>query len=60
MSARQAKDYGLIDGIITNPLKAFAPLPDEEWAKLRESGPELDEWKKMPTDNFPVYKAVQS
>ncbi|XP_020520586.1 ATP-dependent Clp protease proteolytic subunit 5, chloroplastic isoform X3 [Amborella trichopoda] len=27
MSAKEAKDYGLIDGIILNPLKALQPLP---------------------------------
>ncbi|KAL0918693.1 hypothetical protein M5K25_010716 [Dendrobium thyrsiflorum] len=27
MSAKEAKDYGLIDGIIMNPLKALQPLP---------------------------------
>ncbi|CAB4291876.1 unnamed protein product [Prunus armeniaca] len=26
MSAKEAKDYGLIDGVISNPLKAFQPL----------------------------------
>lgn len=26
MSAKEAKDYGLIDGVIMNPLKAFQPL----------------------------------
>ncbi|EEF47257.1 ATP-dependent Clp protease proteolytic subunit 5, chloroplastic isoform X1 [Ricinus communis] len=26
MSAKEATDYGLIDGVITNPLKAFQPL----------------------------------
>ncbi|KAF5733544.1 ATP-dependent Clp protease proteolytic subunit 5 chloroplastic -like protein [Tripterygium wilfordii] len=26
MSAKEAKDYGLIDGVITNPLKALQPL----------------------------------
>lgn len=26
MSAKEAKDYGLIDGVILNPLKAFQPL----------------------------------
>lgn len=27
MSAKEAKDYGLIDGIITNPLKSLQTLP---------------------------------
>lgn len=27
MSAKEAKDYGLIDGVIANPLKALPPLP---------------------------------
>ncbi|KAH0470884.1 hypothetical protein IEQ34_000607 [Dendrobium chrysotoxum] len=27
MSAKEAKEYGLIDGVIMNPLKAFQPLP---------------------------------
>ncbi|KAF3434360.1 hypothetical protein FNV43_RR25463 [Rhamnella rubrinervis] len=27
MSAKEAKDYGLIDGVIMNPLKALQPLP---------------------------------
>ncbi|GJN08072.1 hypothetical protein PR202_ga25960 [Eleusine coracana subsp. coracana] len=27
MSAKEAKEYGLIDGVITNPLKALQPLP---------------------------------
>jgi len=27
MSAKEAKDYGLIDGVIANPLKALQPLP---------------------------------
>lgn len=27
MSAKEAKEYGLIDGIIMNPLKALQPLP---------------------------------
>ncbi|KAG6498074.1 hypothetical protein ZIOFF_045983 [Zingiber officinale] len=27
MSAEEAKDYGMIDGVITNPLKALQPLP---------------------------------
>lgn len=26
MSAKEAKDYGLIDGVIMNPLKALQPL----------------------------------
>ena len=26
MSAKEAKEYGLIDGIIMNPLKALQPL----------------------------------
>lgn len=26
MSAKEAKEYGLIDGVIMNPLKAFQPL----------------------------------
>lgn len=27
MSAKEAKEYGLIDGVIMNPLKALQPLP---------------------------------
>lgn len=27
MSAKEAKDYGLIDAVISNPLKALKPLP---------------------------------
>jgi len=27
MSAKEAKDYGLIDRVIMNPLKALQPLP---------------------------------
>lgn len=27
MSAKEAEDYGLIDGVIMNPLKALRPLP---------------------------------
>lgn len=27
MSPKEAKDYGLIDGVIMNPLKALQPLP---------------------------------
>ncbi|GLT42644.1 hypothetical protein SLA2020_166340 [Shorea laevis] len=27
LSAKEAKDYGLIDGVIMNPMKAFQPLP---------------------------------
>lgn len=27
MSAKEAKEYGLIDGVILNPLKALQPLP---------------------------------
>lgn len=27
MSAKEAKDYGLIDAVISNPLKALRPLP---------------------------------
>jgi len=27
MSSKEAKDYGLIDGVIANPLKALQPLP---------------------------------
>ncbi|KAK1316162.1 hypothetical protein QJS10_CPA05g00221 [Acorus calamus] len=30
MSAKEAKDYGLIDGVILNPLKALQPLPASE------------------------------
>eukprot|EP00249_Psilotum_nudum_P005098 c18573_g1_i1 orf=140-1147(+) len=30
MSAKEAKDYGLIDAVISNPLKAFQPLPVPE------------------------------
>lgn len=26
MSAKEAKEYGLLDGVITNPLKALQPL----------------------------------
>ncbi|CAI0469752.1 unnamed protein product [Linum tenue] len=26
MSAKEAQDYGLIDGVIVNPLKALRPL----------------------------------
>jgi ATP-dependent Clp protease protease subunit len=26
MSAKEAKDYGLIDGVILNPLKVLQPL----------------------------------
>ncbi|KAK9292955.1 hypothetical protein L1049_020937 [Liquidambar formosana] len=28
MSAKEAKEYGLIDGVIMNPLKALQPLPE--------------------------------
>jgi ATP-dependent Clp protease, protease subunit len=27
MSAKEAKEYGLIDGVIMNPMKALQPLP---------------------------------
>ena len=27
MSAKEAKEYGLIDGVVMNPLKALQPLP---------------------------------
>ncbi|KAK8936749.1 hypothetical protein KSP39_PZI012341 [Platanthera zijinensis] len=30
MSAKEAKEYGLIDGVIMNPLKALQPLPAAE------------------------------
>ncbi|KAJ0979920.1 hypothetical protein J5N97_015394 [Dioscorea zingiberensis] len=30
MSAKEAKEYGLIDGVIMNPLKALQPLPATE------------------------------
>ncbi|OAY81745.1 ATP-dependent Clp protease proteolytic subunit 5, chloroplastic [Ananas comosus] len=30
MSAKEAKEYGLIDGVIMNPLKALQPLPASE------------------------------
>ncbi|XP_068659329.1 ATP-dependent Clp protease proteolytic subunit 5, chloroplastic-like [Aristolochia californica] len=30
MSAKEAKEYGLIDGVIVNPLKALQPLPAAE------------------------------
>ncbi|KAJ6807752.1 ATP-dependent Clp protease proteolytic subunit 5, chloroplastic [Iris pallida] len=30
MSAKEAKEYGLIDGVIINPLKALQPLPATE------------------------------
>uniref|UniRef100_A0A1D1ZF39 ATP-dependent Clp protease proteolytic subunit n=1 Tax=Anthurium amnicola TaxID=1678845 RepID=A0A1D1ZF39_9ARAE len=30
MSAKEAKEYGLIDGVIVNPLKALQPLPATE------------------------------
>ena len=30
MSAKEAKEYGLIDGVIMNPLKAFQPLAAAE------------------------------
>ncbi|CAJ2629032.1 ATP-dependent Clp protease proteolytic subunit 5, chloroplastic [Trifolium pratense] len=35
MSAKEAKDYGLIDGVIMNPLKALQPLPAAEEGKDR-------------------------
>ncbi len=28
MSAKEAKEYGLIDAVISNPLKALRPLPE--------------------------------
>ncbi len=28
MSAKEAKEYGLIDTVISNPLKALRPLPE--------------------------------
>lgn len=30
MSAKEAKEYGLIDAVISNPLKALTPLPEPE------------------------------
>ena len=30
MSAKEAKEYGLIDGVIMNPFKALQPLPATE------------------------------
>ncbi|KAG6524570.1 ATP-dependent Clp protease proteolytic subunit 5, chloroplastic-like [Zingiber officinale] len=30
MSAKEAKEYGLIDGVIMNPFKALSPLPSPE------------------------------
>lgn len=35
MSAKEAKEYGLVDGIIMNPLKALQPLPAAEEGKDR-------------------------
>ena len=35
MSAKEAKDYGLIDGVIMNPLKALQPLAAAEEGKDR-------------------------
>lgn len=38
MSAKEAKEYGLIDGVIMNPLKALQPLPaSEQWTKFSTS-----------------------
>ncbi|KAJ1412558.1 ClpP/crotonase-like domain superfamily [Sesbania bispinosa] len=37
MSAKEAKEYGLIDGVIMNPLKALQPLPAAEEGKDRAS-----------------------
>lgn len=37
MSAKEAKEYGLIDGVILNPLKALQPLAaaaDQQWRVL--------------------------
>ena len=39
MSAKEAKEYGLIDGIIMNPLKALQPLAAMAEAETKvESG----------------------
>jgi ATP-dependent Clp protease protease subunit len=35
MSAKEAKEYGLIDGVIMNPLKALQPLAAAEEGKDR-------------------------
>ena len=55
MSAKEAKDYGLIDGVIMNPLKALQPLA-AAWSPegnvsachLHFGGPFLNlEWKQI-------------
>ena len=61
MSAKEAKEYGLIDGVITNPLKAFKPLSPEELAKLKEEIPTLEGWKnQVSLNNFPPFKSIES
>lgn len=42
MSAKEAKEYGLIDGVILNPLKALQPLAAT-----------ADQWKSCLACNFP-------
>jgi len=37
MKAKEAKEYGFIDGAIMNPLKALQPLPAAVEGKDRDS-----------------------
>lgn len=37
MNAKEAKEYGFIDGVIMNPLKALQPLPAAVEGKDRDS-----------------------
>lgn len=42
MSAKEAKEYGLIDGVIMNPLKTLQPLP--------ASTSEEANWRTLPSN----------
>ncbi len=50
MSTKEAKEYGLIDAVISNPLKAVRPLPEPvpAWVTVAILLIESSFWARIP------------